>query len=335
MDKHISNYVAGMKRPHHNIYDLNFFVYKFIISFCISLWILLFFDVQTRHFSLFTQISIWTGTMIFVLSATFINEKRKRGRIIPYCRKEDFEFLGLYDLKDNNIGNQRDILSRDEEIRYMHQVLEETILPQVSVKQALCITGPSGCGKSIILKFFKRAYKDEYKIFDFSGNYHEFLGHMVSLFGTNIDYRISEMTSAGKVIFILDQFERFFFLSESEQKNIQEIIRYLCRKNTGIIVSLREEYLADFLKRFDMNNFLSADQGQDVVPCGILRKMFSVIEKKNDMYSSAHSRFQPIKTDVWSGHSIKSNALVHLDTHYDADRVIVEKMGATLLYCRS
>ena len=280
MDKYVSDYIARMKRPRHNVYDLNCSLYKFIVSFCIALWILLFFDVQIHHFSLPTQISIWTVTIIFALSAAFISEKREKASIIPYCRKDDFEFLGLYDPKDNNLSNQRDILSRDEEIKYMHQILEETILPQVSLKQALCITGPSGCGKSIILKFFKQAYKDEYKIFDFSGNYHEFPGHMVSLFGTNIDYRISEMTATGKVIFILDQFERFFFLSESEQEDIQNIIKYLCRKNTGIIVSLREEYLADFLKRFDMNNLLSSDKGQNILPCGILRKMFSVIEKK-------------------------------------------------------
>lgn len=335
MDKHISKYIAGMKRPRHNIYDLNHSVYKFIVSFCISLWILLFFDVHTHHLSLLTQISIWAGTMILFMSATFMSEKRKTGSIIPYSRKEDFEFLGLYDLKDNNLGNRSDVLSRDEEIRYMHQVLEETILPQVSVKQALCITGPSGCGKSIILKFFKQAYEEEYKIFDFSGNYHEFPGHMMFLFGTNIDLRISEMTSAGKVIFILDQFERFFFLSEGEQKAIHDIIKNLCRKNTGIIVSLREEYLADFLKWFDMNNLLSADRGQDIVPCGIFKKMFSIIEKKNDMYFSASSHIQSIKTDIWGGHTIKSNALVHLDTHDDTDRVIMEKIGATLLYCRS
>ena len=205
-----------MKRPHHNIYDLNCFVYKFIVSFCISLWILLFFDVQIHHFSLPTQISIWTVTMIFILSAAFISEKRKKVSIIPYCRKDDFEFLGLYNLKDSNLDNRHDILKRYEEVRYMHQVLEEIIFPQKSVKQALCITGPSGYGKSIILNFFKQTYKDEYRIFDFSGNYHEFDGHMVSLFGSNIDKKIGEMVSTGKVVFILDQFERFFFLSEKE-----------------------------------------------------------------------------------------------------------------------
>ena len=55
------------------------------------------------------------------------------------------------------------------------------------------------------------------------------------------------------------------------------------QKNSYHCFTLREEYLADFLKRFDMNNLLSADGGQDAVPCGILRKMFSVIDNNNDM----------------------------------------------------
>ena len=212
MDK----YIDRMKQPHHNIYDLNSFLYKITIILCISLWILLFFDVLIRYLSIFTQISIWVVIPVFVALITFIIQRKEKDNIVPYCRKDDFEFLGLYNLKDSNLDNRHDILKRYEEVRYMHQVLEEIIFPQKSVKQALCITGPSGYGKSIILNFFKQTYKDEYRIFDFSGNYHEFDGHMVSLFGSNIDKKIGEMVSTGKVVFILDQFERFFFLSEKE-----------------------------------------------------------------------------------------------------------------------
>ena len=335
MDRHVSSHIAKVKKSHHNIYGLNRFVYRFIVMLCISLWVLLFFDVQTRHFSLSVQISIWGTTITVALFATMISLKSKRISIIPYCRKEDFQFLGLYDLKEINPGSQDDVLSRDEEIRYMHQILEETILPQVSVKQALCITGPSGSGKSIILNFFKHAYKDEYKFFDFSGNYHEFSGYMISQLGTNIDRNISEMTSSGKVIFILDQFERFFFLSENEQEKIRDIIRCLCKKNTGVIVSLREEYLADFLKRFDMNNLLSDDNGQYDVSSGILRKISSVVERKNDMYSAPSSHLRPVRTTTWEGYVIKNNASVHLDTHEGYGHAVMEKIGTTLLYCRN
>lgn len=327
MDKHI----AGMKKPHHNIYGLSSLIYKIIVALCIALWLLLFLDVHIRHLSQIAQMSVWIVTILVVLFIAFMSNNRKKDNIVPYCRKENFEFLGLYNLKESNLDNRHDILARDEEVKYMQQVLEEIIFPQKSVKQALCITGPSGSGKSIILNFFKQNYKDEYKIFDFSGNYHEFDGHMVSLFGTNIDQKIGEMVTSGKVVFILDQFERFFFLSKKEQERIQEIIRYLCRKNTGIIVSLREEYLADFLKRFDMNNLLSVDEGQAVVPCGILKKMFSVIEKKNEN-SVGSSLLRPTKTNIWEDYSIKNNETIHLDTD---ERAIMEKMGATLLYCQN
>ena len=166
MDKHI----AGMKKPHHNIYGLNSFAFKVIVALCIALWLLLFLDVHIRHLSLFAQITVWVVTLLVVPFITFMCLNRKKDIIVPYCRKDDFEFLGLYNLKDSNLDNRHDILARDEEISYMHQVLEDIIFPQKTVKQALCITGPSGSGKSIILNFFKQAYKDEYKIFDFSGN---------------------------------------------------------------------------------------------------------------------------------------------------------------------
>ncbi|MBQ7562103.1 MAG: ATP-binding protein [Synergistaceae bacterium] len=335
MNQNISNYISAMKKQNHNIYDLSQILYKFVIALFIVIWVLLFFDVQIHYFASLTQIFIWAAGLIFVPFIALIG-RRVKNNIIPYSRKDKFEFLGLYDLKDSNIDKGHDILSRDEEIKYMHQILEETIFPQTSMKQALCITGPSGSGKSIILNFFKRAYKDEYEIFDFSGNYHEFYGRMIFLLGSNIDQRISAITSTGKAVFILDQFERFFFLSKPEQARIQEIMRYLCRKNTGIIISLREEYLADFLKKFDMNNLLSAEEGSDHASHGIFRKLFSVIEKKNDMNSPALSLLRPTKTSIWESYTIKNNALVHLDTYgIGADRVILEKMGATLLYCRN
>ena len=328
MDK----YIARMKQPDHNIYGVSPFVYKFIVALGIALWILVFFDVLIKYLPMSTRAAIWGVTLAVGILIAFMLGKTGKANIVPYSRKDDFEFLGLYDLKDSNLDNRRDVIKRDEEVKYMQQVLEEIIFPQVSVKQALCITGPSGCGKSIIMNFFKQTYKNEYQIFDFAGNYHEFDGHMVSLFGTNMDVKISELTSRGKVVFILDQFERFFFLSKKEQKRIQDIIKYLCKKNTGIIVSLREEYLADFLKRFDMNNLLSEEAGQDINPRGILKKMFSAMENNAGTSSRASLLLRPIKTTVWKDYTIKNNASVHLDTQA---RVVMEKMGSTLLYGRN
>ena len=223
-------YIARMKQPNHNIYGVSSFVYKVIVALGIALWILLFFDVPIHYLPMSTQAAIWGVTLAVGILIAFMLGKTGKANIVPYSRKDDFEFLGLYDLKDSNLDNRHDVIKRDEEVRYMRQILEEIIFPQVSVKQALCITGSSGCGKSIIMNFFKQTYENEYQIFDFAGNYHEFDGHMVALFGTNMDVKISELTSGGKAVFILDQFERFFFLSHREQKRIQDIMRYLCKK---------------------------------------------------------------------------------------------------------
>ena len=326
-----------MKRLHHNVYGLPSRIFRVICALGISLWVFFFLDVQLRHLSPLIHGVLFVSAILIPVAATLLfNILESKKNVIPYSRKDGFEFLGLHNLKESVLENRHDVLPRDEEITYIHRVLEETVFPQTSVKQALCITGPSGCGKSTILSFFRQVYKEEYSIFDFSGNYKEFHGHMVSLFGTNIDQKISEMACRGKVVFILDQFERFFFLPEKEQKSIREIIQCLCRKNTGIILSLREEYLAEFMKRFDMNNLLSPDDESSVIPRGILRQMISIIEKNPGNRSASSIFIRPSKTVVWEYHRIINNAAVHLDTaEKGSGHVILEEMAATLFYCRN
>ena len=126
MDKNISQYIDMMKKPSHNIYNLSESVYKFVIALCVVIWILLFFDVQIRYFSVETQIFIWAAGLLFVPLIAFARGKGKNN-VIPYSRQDNFEFLGLYNLKDSNIDNRHDILKRDEEINYMQQILEEGI----------------------------------------------------------------------------------------------------------------------------------------------------------------------------------------------------------------
>ena len=208
--------------------------------------------------------------------------------------------------------------------------------PQKSVKQALCLTGPSGCGKSTILHFFKQRYGERYSIYDFSGNYRVFSGYMTSLFGENIDVKIGELTHKSKVVFILDQFERFFFLKQEERDGIRKMIRSLCRENTGVIVSLREEYLADFLKQFDMNDLLAPGDETNVIPRGILREMVSIIENRPVTRSASVSVVRGRRSIMYGDCLIKNNAAVHLDTaDPGSSRIVMEEMGATLLYCRN
>ena len=73
MDKHI----AGMKKPHHNIYGLHPLMYKIIVALCIALWWLLFLDVHIRHLSRITQVSVWIVTLVIVLLIAFIFKNRR------------------------------------------------------------------------------------------------------------------------------------------------------------------------------------------------------------------------------------------------------------------
>ena len=98
-----------MKKQNHNIYDLNETVYRFIISVCIVLWVLLFFDIKIHQFSILTQISIWTVALVIFVPLMAFMKKRGKNNITPYSRKDRFEFLGLYNLKDSNVHNGNDI----------------------------------------------------------------------------------------------------------------------------------------------------------------------------------------------------------------------------------
>ncbi len=336
MDPKVTKGIRRMKRPHHNVYGLSDHASRAVISLGVSLWVFLLFHVLIRSLPITAQMLILAASFIPGLYFLLKKENPAGAGVKPYVREDGFEFLGLHDLKHSQLENCRDVLPREEEIVFMHRILEETIFPQSTVKQALCIAGPSGCGKSTIMDFFRQRYGSEYRIYDFSGNYHEFYGHMISLFGTNMDTKISELTHEGRIVFILDQFERFFFLSEKEQEEVRRIIRLLCRENTGIIVSLREEYLADFLKRFDMNNMMSSGMEGFVEPSGILKTMISPIEIRIGGNAAAKMILRQSKTTAWEYHRIKNNASVHLETISGrTGRPVLERMGATLLYCRS
>ena len=155
-----------MKRAGHNIFGFSAMMCSLVYALGIAWCLLLLSHVYLRHLTLPVQVLISMAVSVLACAAVLITANRNRIEIRPYCRQSGFEFLGLYDLKGTESANQHDVLPRDEEIAFMHRLLEETIFPQVSVKQALCLTGRSGCGKSTILAFFRHAFEEQYKIFD-------------------------------------------------------------------------------------------------------------------------------------------------------------------------
>ncbi len=336
MDRHQSFLFSRMKRTSHNVFGFSSILCSLLYAAGIALCILFLLDVVTHSLALVYRLLIAVVILLASFAVSLFMNRWRKIEPHPYSRQPGFEFLGLYDLKNSEPGKQHDVLPRDEEVAFIRRLLEETIFPQVSVKQALCLTGRSGCGKSTILAFFRQAFQNEYKIYDFSGNYREFHGHMTELFGSNIDLKLQELTHHSKVVFILDQFERYFFLSPDQQRSMRDMIRHLCCKNTAVIISMREEYLANFLKQFDMNNLLSSDEAPGVQPIGVLQSLMNII-LKND--GDARPRGFLPRHDasmLWNGFRIKNNLSRHLDSADDSlERICLEQIGATLFYCRN
>ena len=87
-----------------------------------------------------------------------------------------------------------------------------------------------------------------------------------------------------KLVFIFDQFERFFFLEEEKKQQVRNLIASLSRENTGMILSMREEYLAEFMKEFDINNMMQEGALGGKEHTGILNHLTSVIREDKKQY---------------------------------------------------
>ncbi len=338
MDRANHQTVGKVRQIHHNVYDISTLAFLVLVAVVIDLWVLSYAEMIFYDLPAAAKAGVALGSLLVAAGlAVVLARSGKETEIIPYTRQPGFEFIGLHNLNGKDLSNQHDILPRGEEVAYIHRMLEEIIFPQATVKQALTLVGPSGCGKSTILSFFRREYGDGYEIFDFSGNYHELGAHIEESFGTNLEQRLSELTGRKKVIVILDQFERFFHLSGEEQEKVQGLIRHFCRRDVAVVVSMREEYLADFLKRFDMNNLAGSwDATLGVDPKGILKELINVLQIRD------RSSIDPARTGKqahalsWGQRQYKNNIAMHLNLADNlGERVVLEKVGPTLLYCRN
>ena len=134
------------------------------------------------------------------------------------------------------------------------------------------------------------------------------------MLGSDPEQRLQQECREKKVIFILDQFERFFFLPPEKRERMRELMIRVSRKNTAMILSMREEYLADFMKEFDVNNMKRDNrQGTAALPMGILNNLTSVIRDDVKNYHVIRRQQQNVFRE-WKGMSVKENFLTHLDT---------------------
>lgn len=334
MFSQINKIIKEAKSRQRNIYSINNKAFNFIFYFLVVLEIFVLFELVISNFPLIYQV-VLVLTMFVVGIILFLKKTSvQKLSIEPYSRKDKFAFLGLHDLSKENVSLQSsDIVPRKDEVKHINEVLEKTIFPQENVKQLLCLTGQSGCGKSTIISFLENEYKDKYQFYNFTCDYNIIDTKILDVFGTNPEAKIAELTYANKVVIILDQFERYFFLNDEKKEKVKALIAQLAKKNSAIIVSLREEYLAEFFREFNMNNIKAPSS--DKTLRGIIRPLSNIIEDKAS-FSKIKETYRSEPYMQWQNNHIKNNYLIH--TQIPENQSLeenIENLGVTLFYCEN
>ncbi len=325
------------KSVNRNVYSVNDPVFNFLwfgfIGATAATILQPFFDM----YSTLKQALIVVAITLAVALLGLIVTRKDKTQILPYTRKDNFNFIGLHNLTKETLGVQKnDILSRNEEVECIHETLENVIFPQSDIKQAMCITGESGCGKSTILAFFQQKYSSEYNIYNFSGNYNTLRAALQEQFDTtDVDGKIKELCKNGhKIVFIFDQFERYFFLTEERQLEIRNFITSLCMRNTAIIASMREEYLSEFLREFDLNDIKSNYKKNDEVEHkGLFRELIGYVKNFENFILINGSR-RRITVSRWENENIKAPEFLHVSDP-EGKKTIVDRTGGTVFYCEN
>ena len=213
--------------------------------------------------------------------------------------------------------------------------MQGLVFSQKKIKQAICLTGRSGCGKSTIISFFRNKYGDHYEIVEMTDNYLNFRSHLNYRFKNDIEGELIRLTQEKKVVFVLDQFERFFYLDEEKKKDIKQLIFNISKENTAIIISLREDYLADFLKVFNVNNLKETGLKKNAEnDSGILSSLTNIVKISNK------NRYRPMTNNPRKSHGafskrgIKKNYFLNLEEVGKwTDEGVLERVDNTIFYC--
>lgn len=328
--------IQKKKKTGYNIYGLKDGVFYLLASLACAVILIAVIDLMASGLpgGIATVLYIVIAALAVVIA--FVLNRSNQTKVEGYRRQEGFEFIGLYDLSASELQKSSDIISREEEAHYLSHVLENLVFRQTSIKQAVCLTGKSGCGKSTILSFFKKEYQDQYDIYDFTGYYHNFEAALTEMLGSNPEQALQAQSRGKKIIFILDQFERFFFLPQKKREQMRELMIRVSRKNTAMVLSMREEYLADFMKEFDVNNMKRDTRNvMEPVQMGILNNLTSIIRDDVKNYHVIKRQQQNVFHE-WKGDSIKENYLTHLDTVGGyLESTAVDPVGNTIFYCEN
>ncbi len=135
------------KKTGYNIYGIREDMFIYGSARICALIVLTIMQIGIAGFSTTVKVILDVIVLVIVAVVAVWKNRQRQEKVEAYRRQEGFEFIGLYDLSGEQNLKSSDILSREEEVTYLNQVLEDLIFRQDSVKQALCLTGKSGCGK--------------------------------------------------------------------------------------------------------------------------------------------------------------------------------------------
>lgn len=220
------------------------------------------FEVFGIIFPIFCLITAVIGYFIY----DFI---KHRPIVEPFKRSR--HFVGIYNIDELNKNKEYydDVLiSRVHEVEYLKELLDK-IFQQGSKKHSISIIGQSGTGKSTIVDRLQNELND-INVINCTDRYKDLKRFILKKFKkeTLEDVYAQLQNCSHKTLFIFDQFERFFYLSYSEQLHLKNIIfNQLNFENVASIFVLRSDYFTDFIYNINSESY--------IVPKGIFASLSS------------------------------------------------------------
>lgn len=337
MDQKEAKRIKFEKRTGYNVYGVKDRVFWIIAGLLVGATFASVLDTMIVSFPLAFRLEAEIALVVLITAFFCVRNAKRGNRVEPYLRSDGFEFLGLYNIGTVENLESRDILSRKDEAAYIRQTLEDYVFSQKNIKQAVCLTGASGCGKSTILSFFRKMYGQDYEIIDMTDNYLDFRVELERHLGSDMAQEIVKRTQNKKMIFILDQFERYFFLEETKKKDVRDLIMTMSRRNTAIILSMREEYLADLMKEFNVNNLKISGRNRDgSSQTGIINSLVSTVRDAEKNYFTVPEKSRASVSNKWFDGLYKANQHIHLEHAGGAfEDTVLERVGDTIFYCEN
>lgn len=211
--------------------------------------------------------------LLSIISYFSYDKLRERGNVAPF--KTSRNFVGIYTIEDLNGRNSEfyneKLISRIHEVEYLKDILNKIFL-QSDEKQSICIIGESGSGKSTIINCLQNELSDV-NVINCSDRYKDLKRFLLKrLKKETLEELFFELqNTTQKILFIFDQFERFFYLDYHEQEMLKNIIlNKLNFKNVASIFILRSDYFAEFAYSVNINDITD----NVINPKGILANPF-------------------------------------------------------------